>query len=101
MVAASTAPSLDNLVINVGSGTETSVRQLAKLVLEVTGSQAELMFNPRTDPGVSNMRADLALAHDKLSYAPRVSLEEGLRQTNELDKRFHIEPPTRPINRKI
>jgi UDP-glucose 4-epimerase len=99
MVATSTAPGLDNLVVNVGSGAETSVRQLAKLVLEVTGSQAELMFNPRTDPGVSNMRADLTLAREKLSYVPRVSLEEGLRLTNELDRRFHIEPPTRPISR--
>lgn len=99
MVAASTAPNLNNLVINVGSGKETSVSELANLVLQVTGSKAELMFNPRTDPGVSHMRADLTLANEKLSYQPRVALAEGLRLTREEDKRFRREPPTRPLGR--
>lgn len=99
MVAASTAPNLDNLVINVGSGTETSVSELASLILQVTKSNAELMFNPRTDPGVSRMRADLTLANDKLSYQPRVSIAEGLRLTYDEDRRFRREPPTRPIAR--
>jgi len=97
MVAASTAPNLDNLVINVGSGTETTVTDLATLVLQVTNSNAELMFNPRTDPGVSRMRADLTLANEKLSYQPRVSLAEGLRLTNDEDRRLRREPPTRPL----
>jgi UDP-glucose 4-epimerase len=93
MVAASTAPGLDNLVINVGSGTETSVRELAGLVIQITGSKIELVYNPRNDPGVSRMCADLSLANDKLSYQPRISLAEGLRLTLERDARFHREPP--------
>ena len=95
MIAASTAPGLDNLVINVGSGTETSVRELMRLVVEVTGSQAEVMFNPRTDPGASRMRADLTLAREKLGYQPHISLTEGLRLTLTRDPRFTREP-TRP-----
>lgn len=97
MIAASTAPGLDNLVINVGSGTETSVRDLMRMVVEVTGSRAEVMFNPRTDPGVSRMRADLTLAHDKLGYQPHMSLIEGLRLTLIRDSRFSREP-TRPVH---
>ena len=77
MVAASTAPGLDNLVINVGSGTEVCVRDLASLVIQVTGGKAEIIYNPRTDPGVSRMCADLDLARSKLSYQPRFSLTEG------------------------
>jgi UDP-glucose 4-epimerase len=96
MIAASTAPGLDNLVINVGSGTETSVRELMRLVVEVTGSRAEVMFNPRTDPGVSRMCADLTLAREKLGYQPHISLADGLRLTLERDGRFTREP-TRPI----
>jgi UDP-glucose 4-epimerase len=98
IIAASTAPGLDNLVINVGSGTETSVRELMRLVIEVTGSQAEVMFNPRTDPGVSRMCADLTLAHQKLGYQPHISISEGLRLTLERDSRFTREP-TRPIRK--
>lgn len=97
MVAASTAPDINHLIVNVGSGTETSVRELVRLVLEVTNSRAEVVYNPHTDPGVSRMCADLSLARAKLGYHPRVSLADGLRQTLERDPRFRIEPPTRPI----
>ena len=45
MVAASTAPDINGLVINVGSGVELSVRELVKQVLEVTGGKPELIFN--------------------------------------------------------
>jgi UDP-glucose 4-epimerase len=79
MVAASTAPGLDGLVINIGSGTETSLRTLTKLILEVTNSQANVVYNAQTTGGVSRLCADLALAGQKLSYKPAFSLEEGLR----------------------
>jgi UDP-glucose 4-epimerase len=98
MVAASTAQEVNRLVLNVGSGAETSVRELAKQVLKVTNSNAEVMYNPRTDPGVSRMCASLALAKERLGYQPRISLAEGLRLTLERDKRFRNEA-TRPVRR--
>ncbi len=97
MVAAATAPDLNNLVINVGSGTETSVRALARQILEVTNSKAEILYNPRTDPGVSRMCADLTLAKDKLNYQPRITLADGIRLTLQRDPRFNREPKTQPI----
>jgi UDP-glucose 4-epimerase len=98
MIAAATAPGLDNLVINIGSGTETEVRDLLRLVLDVTHSKAEVMYNPRVHPGVSRMRADLTLAREKLGYQPSISLEDGLRLTVERDGRFRreITKPLRP-----
>jgi UDP-glucose 4-epimerase len=98
MVAAATAQEVNRLVINVGSGTETSVRELANTVLEVTNSNAEVMFNPRTDPGVSRMCADLTLARERLGYRSRVTLTEGLRLTLQGDSRFRNEA-TRPVRR--
>ena len=98
MVAAATARNINRQVINVGSGEETSVRELTRLVLEATNSSAEVIYNPRTDPGVTRMRADLSLAKDVLSYRPRVSLEEGVRLTLEKDVRFRNDA-TRPIRR--
>jgi len=99
MLAAATAPGINHFVINVGSGKETSIRELVRLVMEVTGTNAEVIKNPRTDVGVSRMRADLSLAREKLGYTPRFSLEDGLRLTLERDARFRREPPTRPIAR--
>jgi len=88
LVAASTAPNINGLVINVGSGTETSIKDLIKCVLDVTGTQAEVIYNAKTSGGVSRMRADLALASQKLNYRSSISLAEGLRLTLKRDPRF-------------
>jgi UDP-glucose 4-epimerase len=88
MMAAATAPNLDGLVINIGSGKETSVRDLVKTVLDVTGSKAEAIFSPKTSAGVSRMCADLTLAAAKLNYRPSIPLGHGLRLTLQRDPRF-------------
>jgi UDP-glucose 4-epimerase len=81
MVAAASAPSVNRQVINIGSGQETSVRELVRQVVEVTAGSPEVVYNPRVEAGVSRMRADLSLATQKLNYLPKVSLSEGLRLT--------------------
>ena len=88
MVAAATAPNINGLVINVGSGTETSVRALMKKVGEATGREVDSLFNTTTTGGVSRMRADLTLAAKKLNYRPSIKLDEGLRLTLQRDPRF-------------
>lgn len=88
MVAAATAPNVNGLVINVGSGTETSVRELIKKVGEVAERDVDALFNTSTSGGVSRMRADLTLAEQKLNYKPFITLEEGLRLTLQRDSRF-------------
>ena len=89
MVAAATAPDVNQLVINIGSGVETSVRELAKLVFQVTENKPEELYNPRLSGGVSRMCADISLAQDKLNYVPLIPLETGLRMTLERDPRFN------------
>lgn len=85
MAAASLAEDVDKLIINVGSGTETSIRELARLAVEVTGGKPEIVYNPRNEGGLSRLCADLTQARNKLGYAPRVELTEGLRLTLEHD----------------
>ena len=88
MVAASTAPSVNGLVINVGSGVETSIKDLIRTVLDVTDSKANVIYNSQTTGGVSRMRADLNLAKEKLRFVPSIKLDEGLRLTLQRDARF-------------
>lgn len=83
MVAASVAPDVNNLTINVGSGSEVSVRDLAKMIAEVTGGNPEIVYNPRNEGGLSRLCADLTLAQEKLGYQPKTSLLEGLKTTLE------------------
>ncbi len=88
MVAASTAPNINGLVINVGSGVDTSVRDLIRVVLDVTHSNANVVYNAQTSGGVSRMKAGLNLAKEKLRFTPSIKLEEGLRLTLQRDPRF-------------
>jgi len=88
MTSAATASSVNQMVINVGGGAETSVRELANLVMQVTGGQPEVITNPRNDGGPARLWADLTLARQKLDYEPDISLETGLRLTLERDPRF-------------
>lgn len=81
MTTAAVAPDVNKLTINIGSGTETSVRDLAKMAVEVTGGHPEIVYNPRNEGGISRLCADITLAGEYLNYAPKISLVEGLTRT--------------------
>ncbi len=88
MITASSAPGINQRTINIGSGSETSVRELVNMVVEVTGGSPEIVSNPRNEGGVRRMRADISLASKLLGYNPVVDLKTGLRLTLENDKRL-------------
>lgn len=90
MTAAASAPGINQKIINIGSGSETSVRELVNQVLEVTGKRPEVVYNPRNEGGVRRMRADLSLAESLLGYRPAVDLKTGLRLTLEKDERLRV-----------
>mgnify|MGYP000889816140 CR=1 FL=1 len=91
MTAASSTPDINRLIINVGSGKETSVNDIIKRVVEITHAKPEIVMNKTHDSGPARMCADLGLAKRKLGFSPKVSLAEGLRRTIESDPRFHKE----------
>jgi len=100
MIAAATAPNINGLVINVGSGVETSLRGLTKVVMEVTGSHANVIYNAQTSGGVSRLCADLSMAEQKLNYKPAIRLDEGLRLTLQRDARYKSTKNAAPKNGK-
>jgi len=81
MMTAASAQNVDKMLINIGSGSETSVRELAHLAVEITGGHPEVVFNPRNEGGISRLCADITLAKEFLGYEPSVSLGEGLTRT--------------------
>lgn len=88
LIAAAIAPKVNRQIINVGSGRETSVRELVRLVVEITGSSPEIVFNPRNDTGPARLCADLSLARELLDYNPQTPLEIGLKMTLDRDPRL-------------
>jgi dTDP-glucose 4,6-dehydratase len=67
--------------VNVGNSDEYLVRDLARLVLAVTGSASELRFEPLPVDDPAQRRPDLRLASERLGWLPEVPLVEGLRRT--------------------
>ncbi len=67
--------------VNIGNPDEFTLLELAKMVLELTGSQSEIVFEalPVDDP--KQRRPDIGLARDLLGWSPEVALQEGLRRT--------------------
>ncbi len=90
LVAAAAAPDIDRRVINIGSGTETSIKDLIRLIEDSTGREAHALFVRSQDSGVSRMCADISLARTLLGYTPKVFLREGLRRVMAQDERFAL-----------
>ena len=68
-------------VFNIGSGTETSLRELADALLRVMGSDLPVEFGPpRGVNAVTRRLADVSLAEKRLGWRAEVGLEEGLRR---------------------
>ncbi|MEA1976294.1 MAG: NAD-dependent epimerase/dehydratase family protein [Chloroflexota bacterium] len=94
MVAAASAPTINRSVINIGSGTETSIQSLGQSVLEAAGIKSEWIYREDQDAGPSRMCADIRLAKEKLGYRPRFSLQEGLERMINKDPRFRHDSPS-------
>jgi dTDP-glucose 4,6-dehydratase len=69
--------------INCGTEDEFSMRELAELIIRLTGSESAISYLPRTADDPEMRRPDLTLARTRLGFAPRVGVEEGLRRTIE------------------
>jgi dTDP-glucose 4,6-dehydratase len=69
--------------VNIGNPDEFTLLELAKVVIEVTGSRSEIVFEalPTDDPQVR--QPDITLAREILGWEPEIDLREGLRRTIE------------------
>jgi UDP-glucose 4-epimerase len=88
LIAAGLVENVSGDTFNIGSGVETSINQLARMILEITGSDSNIIHSPVASGGVSRLRADLTQAKKHLGYQPKVTLKEGLQRVLSRDLRF-------------
>lgn len=69
--------------INLGNPSEFSIHQLAKMVIELTGSRSELTFLPLPSDDPRQRQPDITLAREKLGWEPATGLRDGLVSTIE------------------
>ena len=67
--------------INIGNDGEFTMLELAELVLEMTGSSSEIVFEPLPVDDPAHRQPDLTLARDILGWAPTIPLRDGLERT--------------------
>ena len=67
--------------INLGNPAELSILELAQMILEITGNNREIIFKPLPVDDPKVRRPDITRAKELLGWEPKVSLEEGLKET--------------------
>jgi UDP-glucuronate decarboxylase len=79
--------------VNIGNPGEFTILELARKVIDLTGSASEIVFNalPSDDP--VQRRPDITLAQEKLGWKPRIQLEAGLKRTIEYFRRQRLPAP--------
>jgi UDP-glucose 4-epimerase len=65
-------------VFNIGSGTPTSINELAKTVLELAGVDLEIQYEKPRAGDIKDSYADISKAMKFLGYEPKISLKVGL-----------------------
>jgi UDP-glucuronate decarboxylase len=67
--------------VNLGNPGEFTIRELAEMVLELSGSKSEIVFKPLPQDDPVRRRPDISLAKEALGWEPAVPVREGLVRT--------------------
>jgi UDP-glucuronate decarboxylase len=67
--------------VNIGNPGEFSIAQLARVVLEITGSKSAIVQKPLPQDDPIQRCPDISLAKEKLDWEPLIPLQEGLQKT--------------------
>ncbi len=76
------AAKAEGQVYNIGTGRETTINQLARMIIEITGSRTEPVYVDRRD--IDNIRrrvVNIEKIRRELRWVPSVTIEQGLRRT--------------------
>ena len=81
--------------VNIGNPNEMSLLEMAKLIIELTESRSEVVFEalPVDDPQVR--QPDIARARDLLGWEPEIDVREGIRRTIEHYTKILGQPASR------
>lgn len=86
-ILAGTMPAARGLAFNVGTSTETTISELAQMVILATGSESVIENVPYEEiygddfEDIGRRIPDIGLARDILGWSPRVGLPEGIQRT--------------------
>ena len=83
--------------INIGNPGEYTIKQLAEMIIEITGSPSKLVYEPLPADDPTRRQPDITLAKKELDWEPKIELRDGLQKTIDWFKTIDIDryrPPT-------
>ena len=83
--------------VNIGNQGEFTIRELAELVIEITGSDSKLIDKPLPADDPTRRKPDISLARKHLGWEPSTELRDGLTKTIDWFKSINLgdyRPPT-------
>lgn len=82
IILAATKKGGKNDTFNLGTGKEIQIRDIAKLILNITGSTSKIKHRPiRSFDHVTRRRMDISKAKRMIGYSPHTPIEQGLEKT--------------------
>jgi GDP-L-fucose synthase len=69
--------------VNIGTGTETRIRELAETIERLTGFEGDTIWDTTKPDGQPNRYLDVSRARERMGFESEVDLEDGLRRTIE------------------
>ncbi len=69
--------------VNLGNPVETTILELAEIIINLTESKSKIVYKPLPDDDPKRRLPDISLARERLNWQPTVSLKEGLIKTIE------------------
>jgi UDP-glucuronate decarboxylase len=67
--------------INVGNPNEFTIRELAEIIIELTGSRSTITYLPLPQDDPKQRCPDITLARETLGWEPKIALRDGLTKT--------------------
>ena len=83
--------------VNIGNPVEFTMMELARHVIELTGSKSRIVHKPMPEDDPTQRQPEISLAKAKLNWEPKIHLREGLGKTIEYFRSLnldHFRPPT-------
>ncbi|MEE3104713.1 uncharacterized protein METZ01_LOCUS60804 [marine metagenome] len=67
--------------VNIGNPTEMSIEEMARMIIEMTNSSSQIVFQPLPEDDPKIRKPDITRAQTQLGWSPKVSITDGLTET--------------------
>lgn len=84
--------------VNIGNPDEFTIKELAEIVIELTGAKSKLVYQTLPDDDPTQRQPDISLAKERLGWEPNIKLRDGLVKTIDYFKSIDLNSFRQPTD---